>query len=129
MTPLKPLAPFAILTASLLLSACSAAELNTAFDAAKAVTGDRAAVGAAETIRVVVVEEAKKRALPVDSLLLLAEIAKGVPGATLLVSDADANDRDDDGKITVLVKSLDGAACLLVPTATTTGSTTAGACS
>jgi hypothetical protein len=115
-----------IIVAALALTSCSAVELDAALGTAKAAAAERAAVGSAEAIRLVIIEEAAKRTLSADSLLLLAEVAKGVPGATLLVNDANGDDRDDDGKVTV--GSLGGSACLVLPTATTAGATTAGAC-
>lgn len=109
-----------------MLTACSEVELRAGFDKAKGIAAERAAVTAAEALRLTLVEEAAKRAIAPNSVALITELVGGIPSSSVALIDADADGFHDLPKITV--SALGGAACLTLPTSASKGETHPGVC-
>lgn len=86
----------------------------------------RAAVTAAEALRVTLISKANETGVSPERIELVAKVAASLPGVEILVVDANNDGLDDDGKVTV--SSLGAVACLSLPTLSSKGSATAGAC-
>jgi hypothetical protein len=116
----------ASLLATLALAGCSRAELDTALQKGEKFVAERAAVTAAETLRVTLIEKAEAAGVSPEDVAFILKVSSSLPGVQLAIADADGNGIDDDGRVTVSV--MGAAACLQLPNLSQKGAASAGAC-
>ena len=107
-----------LLLPALLLTSCSQKEVQDAVSKGTAALKERAAVTATESLRIMLVEEAKKRGIAPDNAELVTEITGRIPGAEFTPAAG--------GRLSVAY--LGGFACVVLPTAANQGSVVAGVC-
>jgi hypothetical protein len=114
------------LLSALALTSCSQAELQQAVQDGEQFVAQRAAVTAAESLRVTLISKAKAAGVSPEAAEFILKTAATLPGLQVQILDADNNGMDDDGRITVT--SLGAMACLTLPNLSQEGSAVAGAC-
>lgn len=117
----------ATLATAALLTGCSAAEIRDGIDAAKNVAKERASVAGAESLRLLLLDQAPKQGKAYDDVAFVQATAAQVWGVEFTINDIDNNGRVDGGQVEAVV--ADTVACLVLPTATSSGEARSGSCS
>lgn len=117
---------FAAIATTVLLSGCSAAEISDGINAAKQVAKERASVAGAESLRLLLLENASKQGKAYDDVTFVRTTAAQVWGVQFTVNDIDNDGKVDSGTVEAAV--ADTVACLVLPTATSSGEARSGNC-
>lgn len=119
-----------ITISALSLTACSQQEIENAaqkgLDKGSSFIAQRAAVTAGEALRVKLINDANLAGVSPERIELITKIVKALPSVEATIVDANNDGLDDDGRITV--STLGAFACLALPTLSSQGATSAGAC-